>query len=115
MKGLKIVTYRIPTNVPTNKNSNCGWVAMLNDKEIGWVTMSFLANKEILFENAYVDEKYRRKGVYTKLWEARWEFVNKHYKGYTIRTYCRDTTIDVFEKKGFQFINPIYLMEYKIQ
>ena len=114
MKGLKIVTYRLPSNVPTNKNSNCGWVAMLNNKEIGWVTMSFLSNNEILFENAYVDEQYRRKGVYRKLWNARWEHVKENYKGYTIRTYCRDTTVDMYRKNGFKFINPIYLMEYKI-
>ena len=115
MENLKIVSYRLPTNVPANKQSSCGWVALLNEKEIGWVTMSFLSKKEILFENAYVNPKYRRKGVYTKLWETRWEYVKRYFKGYTVRTYCRDTTVDIYRKNGFEFINPIFLMEHKIQ
>ena len=32
--------------------------------------------------DAWVHEDYRRKSIFRKLWDTRWNFVQQYYKGY---------------------------------
>ena len=108
----QIVTFRLPTNTPNpSRHSVCGWIALVEMEEVGWCNMAFWPDNVIKFEDAFVKEEYRGNGIYKTLWDTRWEYVNKHYKGYKIVTYCKPTTVDFYEKKDFKTIEVLSLME----
>ena len=109
---IDIVTFRLPTNTPNpSRHSTCGWVALVDGKEVGWCNMAFWPDKVIKFEDAFVKEKYRGKGIYKTLWNTRWEYVSEHYKGYRIVSYCKPTTLEFHKKKGFETKEILELME----
>ena len=73
---MNILSYRLPTNTPNpSKHSDCGWVAIIDGKEVGWVNMSFKPDNTLKFEDAFVHPDFRGLGIYRKLWDTRWEYV----------------------------------------
>ena len=63
-------------------------------------------DKKIKFMDAWVHEDFRRKGIFTSLWDKRWEYVKKHYKGYIAYAWCLPMSLGLLRKKGFvQSIN----------
>ncbi len=96
--GLKII--RLKTNAQNLEM----WIACEGNGEeaIGHIFMTLESNKRIKFLDAWVDEAHRRKGIYRKLWETRWEYVNENYKGYTIYAWCKDTSLPLLLEKGFK-------------
>jgi hypothetical protein len=54
-------------------------------------------------------EDYRRMGIYRSLWEARWKHILENYEGYTIYTWCKDTSLLLLE--GFNKGIPPMLKE----
>lgn len=80
------------------------WIAydIISEKSIGHIFMTIETNQRIKFLDAWVDENHRRKGVYRKLWETRWDFVNDNYKGYKIYAWCKDTSLPLLIEKGFK-------------
>lgn len=95
--GLKII--RLKTNAQNLEM----WIAYEGDEEeaIGHIFMTLENNSRIKFMDAWVDEAHRRKGIYRKLWETRWEYVNNNYKGYTIYAWCKDSSLPLLLEKGF--------------
>ena len=59
-------------------------------------------NKKIKFLDAWVHEDHRRKGIYRKLWNTRWEFVQKEYKGYKVYAWCKPMSLPLLLEKGFE-------------
>ena len=96
--GLKII--RLKTNAQNLEM----WMAYEGNGEeaIGHIFMTLENNKRIKFLDAWVDEDHRRKGIYRKLWETRWEYVNENYKGYTVYAWCKDASLTLLIEKGFE-------------
>ena len=109
---MDIIGYRLPTNTPgPQRHSSCGWVAIIDSKEVGWCNMSFLPNNVLKFEDAYVHPNFRGKGIYRKLWNTRWEYVSKAYKGMRVISYCKPSTYKFYIDKGFEAKEVITLVE----
>ena len=112
---MNILSYRLPSSTPDpSRHSSCGWVAIIDDKEVGWCNMSFLPHNTIKFEDAFVDPDYRGKGIYRKLWDTRWEYVTKNFKGMKVIAYCKPITVGFYEEKGFEEVHKITLVEKTI-
>ena len=112
---MHIIGFRLPTNTPgPQRHTSCGWVAMNDNKEVGWCNMSFLPHNTLKFEDAYVDPDYRGKGIYRKLWDTRWEYVTKNFKGMKVIAYCKPITVGFYEEKGFEEVHKITLVEKTI-
>ncbi len=99
--NITIVPYKLPDSVPTPKDE-CGWIALYDNKAIGWNSLIFLSDKTVKFANAFVEKKYRGKGIYKMLWNARWEWCEKNLKGYKVTSYCLPTTYDFYKEKGWE-------------
>ena len=77
------------------------WFALLEGDVVGHIFMQIETNNKIKFLNAWVHDEHRRKGIYRKLWETRWEHVNQNYKGCTVYAWCKNTSLPLFLEKGF--------------
>ena len=77
------------------------WIAMLDGAVVGHIYMAKEDNKMIKFLDAWVDENHRRKGIYRKLWDARWEHVLKKYSGWLIYAWCKPMSLPLLIEKGF--------------
>ena len=109
---MNILSYRLPTNTPNpSKHSDCGWVAIIDGKEVGWVNMSFKPDNTLKFEDAFVHPDYRGKGIYRKLWDTRWEYVSEHYKGWKVVAYCKPPSIGLYKEKQFTIVENVVLVE----
>ena len=112
---MNILSYRLPTNTPyPSKHSDCGWVAIVDGKEVGWINMSFKPDNTLKFEDAFVHPDYRGLGIYRKLWDARWEYVLTCCKGMKIISYCKPSTLSFYLDKGFTAKETITLVEATI-
>ncbi len=112
---MNIFSYRLPTNTPNpSKHSDCGWVAIVDGKEVGWVNMSFKPDNTLKFEDAFVHPDFRGLGIYRKLWDTRWEYVSKHYKGWKVVAYCKPPSIDLYKEKQFTIVENVILVEKTI-
>ena len=109
---MKIIGYRLPTTTPDpSKHSACGWVAIKDHKEVGWVNMAFLPDNTIKFEDAYVHPNYRGQGIYRKLWERRWDYVTSHCKGMRVVAYCKPKSINLYMEKNFEVVEEVVLVK----
>ena len=95
--GIRII--RLKTNAQNLEM----WMACEenSDYAIGHIFMTLEKNR-IKFLDAWVDEDHRRKGIYRKLWETRWEYVSENYKGYTVYAWCKDSSLPLLLEKGFE-------------
>jgi len=109
---MNIISYKLPSNTPDpSRHSSCGWIAMVDGHEVGWCNMSFLPENTLKFEDAFVLPGYRGRGIYRKLWDTRWEYVNKNLKDMKIIAYCKPITVNFYKEKGFEEVHKITLME----
>ena len=109
---MNIISYRLPSNTPNpSRHSSCGWIAMIDGKEVGWCNMTFLPENTIKFEDAYVLPNYRGKGIYRNLWDTRWKYITKNFKGYKIIAYCKPITVGFYKEKGFEELHKVTLVE----
>ncbi len=109
--GLKII--RLKTNAQNLEM----WMAYEENGEeaIGHIFMCLEKNNRIKFLDAWVDEAHRRKGIYRKLWETRWEYVNENYKGHTIYAWCKDSSLPLLIEKGFTTGEVVTYVEKNIE
>ena len=88
-------------HIPSNARDFYSWAAILNDKCIGNVHLQIEQNQKIKFLDAWVQPEHRRKGIYRKLWDTRWDFVHKYYKGYISYAWCKPKSLPLAIEKGF--------------
>ena len=98
MKDLQVV-HMLPSG--TRQYRMHGWIAINSDICVGHVHMQMEANSRIKFLDAWVHEGYRRQGIFRILWNARWEYVNKHFKGYIAYAWAKPTRLPLLLEKGF--------------
>ena len=106
---IKILSYRLPGNSPSSQ-VDCGWIAYTGEEEIGWVSMIFYPKKIIKFAAAYVKSKYRGKGVYSQLWDVKFNYCQEKFPNHKIISYCKESVIDFYIKKGFKKKGIVTLM-----
>jgi GNAT superfamily N-acetyltransferase len=90
------------------------WVAIDDNDVVGHIYMKIEIDNRIKFLDAWVHEDFRRKGIYRKLWETRWDYVNEVYKGYTIYAWCKDNSLPLLLEKGFDIGEVCTYVEKKI-
>jgi GNAT superfamily N-acetyltransferase len=77
------------------------WIAMVNGEIVGHIYMEREENKKIKFLDAWVHEDHRRKGIFRKLWDARWDYVEAKYRGYLVYAWCKPASLPLHIEKGF--------------
>ena len=90
------------------------WVAIDDNDVVGHIYMKIEIDNRIKFLDAWVHEDFRRKGIYRKLWETRWDYVNEVYKGYTIYAWCKNNSLPLLLEKGFDIGEVCTYVEKKI-
>ena len=99
---IDIIGFRLPTVTPDpSRHSSCGWVAILEGKEVGWCNMTFLHDNVLKLEDSFVHPDYRGKGIYRMLWNRRMDYINTHLSHYKLMAYCKPSTLEFFKKQGF--------------
>lgn len=90
------------------------WIAIFESDVVGHIYMKIESDNKIKFLDAWVHEDWRRKGIYRKLWDTRWNYVNETYKGYTIYAWCKDNSLPLLTEKGFDIGEICTYVEKKI-
>jgi len=85
----------------TNQYVKHAWVAHIDNKCVGCIHFFLEPENKIKFLDAWVLENYRRQGIYRKLWDTRWDFVQQHYKGYKAYAWCKPMSLPLLIEKGF--------------
>jgi predicted GNAT family acetyltransferase len=87
----------------TNSQNIKSWIALNSkDEAVGHIFMSIEPERRIKFLDAWVQEGYRGKGVFRKMWEIRWEYVKENYKGHLVYAWCKNNSLPLLLEKGFK-------------
>ena len=85
----------------TTQHTLHAWVAHINNLCVGHIYLQQEAKNRIKFLDAWVHPNYRRQGIYRKLWDIRWDFVQKNYKNYIVYAWAKPTSLPLLLEKGF--------------
>ena len=96
MQDIKIV------HLKSNAQQLETWIAMLDGDVVGHIYMLREEGNKIKFLDAWVHEDYRMKGIFRKLWDTRWDYVEKKYQGYMVYAWCRPASLPLLLEKGFE-------------
>lgn len=108
MEDFRIVKVKPSVNVVT-------FIAIgKNDEFIGQVNLSVLMNNRLKLTGAFIEEEYRRQGVYKKLFEARMLYIHRHFSGYEMQAYCNPQSVKMFQDHGFKPHEIIQKMRKKV-
>tara|TARA_R110001592_G_scaffold201161_1_gene450206 strand:- start:275 stop:601 length:327 start_codon:yes stop_codon:yes gene_type:complete len=99
---------------PSNARELHSWIAIFNNKCIGNVHFQIESDNKIKLLDAWVHEDYRRKGIFRKLWDTRWDFVQQYYKGYKVYAWCKPSSLPLLLEKGFNKGDNCVYVEKKI-
>jgi GNAT superfamily N-acetyltransferase len=64
--------------------------------------MQVEARQKIKFLDAWVHQNHRRKGIFRKLWDTRWEFVQENFKGHKAYAWAKPMSLPLLLEKGFK-------------
>lgn len=90
------------------------WVAIIGEEVVGHIYMKVENNNRIKFLDAWVSPDWRRKGIYRRLWETRWTYVNKNYQNWTIYAWSKNESLPLLIEKGFELGEVCTYVEKKI-
>ena len=79
-----------------------GWIAHLDNICVGHIHMLIESENKIKFLDAWVHKDHRRQGIFRKLWDIRWQYVNKNYKGYKAYAWAKPMSLPLLLEKGFK-------------
>ena len=77
------------------------WIAMLDGSVVGHIYMDVEDQGKIKFLDAWVHPDNRRKGIFRALWDTRWEYCKKKYKGCLVYAWCKEKSLPLLLEKGF--------------
>ena len=86
----------------TTQYTKHSWVAHIENQCVGYIHFLLEPEKTIKFLDAWVNKKYRRQGIFRQLWDIRWEYIIKHYKGYKVYAWCKPMSLPLLLEKGFK-------------
>ena len=78
------------------------WVAHINNQCVGHIHLQREADKKLKFLDAWVHPNYRKQGIFRKLWDMRWQYVNENFKGYTTYAWAKPMSLPLLLEKGFK-------------
>jgi predicted GNAT family acetyltransferase len=96
MQDIKIV------HLKSNAQQLETWIAMLEGDVVGHIYMLREEGNKIKFLDAWVHEDHRMKGIFRKLWDTRWDYVEKKYQGHMVYAWCRPASLPLLLEKGFE-------------
>jgi len=91
------------------------WLAILGDNVVGRISMELELGDRIKFKSAWVSEECRRKGIFRKLWDLRWERVSSEYSGWTCYAWCLEKSLPLLLEKGFVEKDFCVLVEKQVE
>ena len=68
---------------------------------MGHIHLQREADKKLKFLDAWVHPNYRKQGIFRKLWDTRWIFVNKKFRGYKAYAWAKPMSLPLLLEKGF--------------
>ena len=78
------------------------WAAHIDNQCVGYIHFFVETEDKIKFLDAWVHKDHRRKGIFRKLWDIRWNFVQQNYKGYKAYAWCKPMSLPLLIEKGFK-------------
>jgi len=96
--------YRI-VHVPpsgTTQHVQHAWIASLEDLCVGHIHLQLEPDDKIKFLDAWVHPDYRRKGIFRKLWDIRWKYVERNYNGWKAYAWAKPMSLPLLLEKGFE-------------
>ena len=84
-----------------NAQDQIGWLALVDNTTVGHIFMRVEKDKTLKFLDAWVSEEHRRKGIYRRLWNTRWQYVKDNYKGWNVYAWCKPMSLPLLLEKGF--------------
>ena len=91
-----------------------GWLAIADGLTVGHIFMQEEPGRRLKFLDAWIHPAYRRKGIYRKLWNTRWDYVNIHFKNFTAYAWCKPMSLPLLLEKGFTEGDTCVYVEKKI-
>ena len=92
-----------------------GWVAHIDDVCVGHIHMLIESEDRIKFLDAWVHPDYRRKGIFRKLWDTRWEYVKKEFNGYKAYAWAKPMSLPLLLEKGFKAGDSSVYVEMEVE
>lgn len=91
------------------------WIAVdtKTDLTVGHVFLNIEANNKLKFMDDWVHPDYRNKGIYKQLWDVRMAYVEENYDDHLIYAWCKQTSLPLFLKRGFEEGETATYVEYK--
>ena len=86
----------------TTQHVHHAWIAYTDQICVGHIHMQMEASKRIKFLDAWVHPDYRRKGIFRKLWDIRWEYVKENYKGWKAYAWAKPMSLPLLLEKDFK-------------
>ena len=77
--------------------------------------MQLEANKRIKFLDAWVHEDHRKQGIFRKLWNMRWQYVNENFKGYTTYAWAKPMSLPLLLENGFKAVDSSVYVEKNVE
>jgi GNAT superfamily N-acetyltransferase len=91
------------------------WVYIIGVEVVGHIYMKVELENRIKFLDAWVHQDHRRKGIYRKLWETRWQYVNENYSGYVVYAWCKESSLPLLLEMGFDMGESATYVEKNIE
>lgn len=90
------------------------WLALHDHKIVGHINAQFEPDNRIKFLDAWVHPDWRGNGIYRKLWEYRWSWIEANYEDHLVYAWCKPTSLPLLLEKGFEIKEECHLVEFKI-
>ena len=92
---------------PSGTTMHCQhtWIAYIDNTAVGHIALQDVTtggyNIGLGYLDAWVDNDYRRQGIFRMLWDTRWNFVGKKFQGYKVYAWCLPKSLPLLKNKGF--------------
>jgi GNAT superfamily N-acetyltransferase len=101
--------------VPCGAQDLESWIALVDHEVVGHIYLLHERDDRLKFLDAWVHPEWRRKGIFRKLWEARWESVQTRYPGKVVYAWCKPGSLPLLLEKGFETGEICTYVEKKIE
>jgi len=86
----------------TTQHVQHAWIASVDQLCVGHIHLQVEPDDKIKFLDAWVHPDYRRKGIFRKLWDIRWEYVKRNYNGWKAYAWAKPMSLPLLIEKGFE-------------